>query len=84
MPVEDDDAVQTVDRIIALPGKAAACTVGYLKIQTLRTRAQQTLGAGFDVQAFHAEIIKDGAMPLDVLEAKMNGWLAGRAEPRAP
>jgi uncharacterized protein (DUF885 family) len=81
MPIDDDAAAKTVDRIIALPGKAVACTVGFLKIQGLRTRAQQALGAGFDVRAFHAEIIKDGAMPLDVLEAKMNSWLEGGGRP---
>ena len=81
MPIDDAAAVKTVDRIIALPGKAVACTVGFLKIQGLRTRAQQMLGAGFDVRAFHAEIIKDGAMPLDVLEAKMNAWLEGGGRP---
>jgi uncharacterized protein (DUF885 family) len=81
MPIDDDAAVKTVDRIIALPGNAVACTVGFLKIQGLRARAQQTLGAGFDVRAFHAEIIKDGAMPLDVLEAKMNSWLEGGGRP---
>jgi uncharacterized protein (DUF885 family) len=79
MPIDDDDAVKTVDRVIALPGKAVACTVGFLKIQGLRTRAQQALGAGFDLRAFNTEIIDDGAMPLDVLEAKMNSWLAAGA-----
>jgi uncharacterized protein (DUF885 family) len=75
VPIDDDDAVKTVDRMIALPGRAVACTVGFLKIQGLRTRAQQLQGADFDVRAFHAEIVKDGAMPLDVLETKMNSWL---------
>jgi uncharacterized protein (DUF885 family) len=79
MPIDDDDAVKTVDRMIALPGRAVACTVGFLKIQGLRTRAQQSQGAGFDLQAFHGEIVKDGAMPLDVLETKMNAWLEGGA-----
>jgi uncharacterized protein (DUF885 family) len=79
VPIDDDDAVKTVDRMIALPGRAVACAVGFLKIQGLRTRAQQLQGAGFDVRAFHAEIVKDGAMPLDVLETKMNSWLAGGA-----
>jgi len=79
VPIDDDEAVKTVDRIIALPGEAVACTVGYLKIQGLRMRAQQMLGAGFDARAFHAEIVKDGAIPLDVLDTKLNSWLAGGA-----
>jgi uncharacterized protein (DUF885 family) len=86
VPIDDDDAVKTVDRMIALPGRAVACTVGFLKIQGLRTRAQQLQGADFDVRAFHAEIVKDGAMPLDVLETKMNSWLerGGRPPGGAP
>jgi uncharacterized protein (DUF885 family) len=77
VPMEDGDAVTAVDRIIALPGEAAACTVGHLEIQRLRARAQQLQGDAFDVRAFHAEILKDGAMPLDVLGAKMTAWMTG-------
>jgi uncharacterized protein (DUF885 family) len=83
-PIDDDEALTTVDRMIALPGRAVACTVGFLKMQGLRTRAQQLLGAGFDVRAFHAEIVKDGSMPLDVLETKMNSWLEGGASAGGP
>jgi uncharacterized protein (DUF885 family) len=84
LPIEDDEAVKTVDRMIVLPGRAAACTVGYLKIQGLRGRAQQVQGAGFDLRAFHDELVKDGAMPLDVLETKMNAWLARGASDGNP
>jgi len=69
------DADLVVDRFVALPGDALACTMGQLKIQALRSRAQQVLGARFDIHEFHSEILKDGSMPLDVLEAKMNLWL---------
>jgi uncharacterized protein (DUF885 family) len=69
------DAELTVDRYVALPGDALACTLGELRIQALRTRAQQVMGARFDIREFHSEILKDGAMPLDVLEAKMKLWL---------
>jgi uncharacterized protein (DUF885 family) len=82
-PMDDDDAAKTVDRTIALPGRGVACTVGFLKIQGLRIRAQQLQGAGFDVRAFHEEIVKDGAMPLDVLETKVNSWLE-HADGRPP
>jgi uncharacterized protein (DUF885 family) len=74
VPVNDATVANLVDRAIALPGEALACTVGYLKIQSLRTRAQQTLGARFDVQAFHAEVLKNGAVPLDLLEANLKQW----------
>jgi uncharacterized protein (DUF885 family) len=70
------DADLMVDRFVALPGDALACTVGELKIQALRSRAQQVLGARFDIREFHSEILKDGGMPLDILEAKINLWLA--------
>jgi uncharacterized protein (DUF885 family) len=69
------DADLMVDRFVALPGDALACTVGELKIQALRSRAQQVLGARFDIREFHSEILKDGGMPLDILEAKINLWL---------
>jgi uncharacterized protein (DUF885 family) len=49
--------------------------MGELKIQSLRAQAQQALGARFDVREFHAELLKDGAMPLEFLEEKMKTWL---------
>ena len=72
------EAELRVDRFVALPGDALACTLGELKIQALRSRAQQVLGARFDIREFHAAILKDGAMPLDILEAKMKLWLDAR------
>jgi uncharacterized protein (DUF885 family) len=74
MPVEDADAIALVERCIALPGQALAAPVGALRIRALRVLAEQSLGARFDVRAFHTEILKDGAMPIDLLEAKMNQW----------
>ena len=76
LAVDDADANLSIDRYAALPGDALACKVGELKFQSLRTRAQQTLGARFDPRAFHAEILKGGAMPLDLLEANMKAWMA--------
>jgi uncharacterized protein (DUF885 family) len=48
--------------------------MGGLKFRALRARAQQSLGARFDAREFHAEILRDGAMPMDILEAKMKTW----------
>jgi uncharacterized protein (DUF885 family) len=77
--VDDADANQLTDRFVALPGEATACKMGELKIRALRAHSQQLLGARFDIREFHSEILKDGAMPLDILEAKMKLWLeAGR------
>jgi uncharacterized protein (DUF885 family) len=76
-PIDDAAAGNVVDRAIAFPAEALACTVGFLKIQALRALAQQTLGARFDLRAFHAEVLRDGAMPLDMLEAKLKLWMDG-------
>jgi uncharacterized protein (DUF885 family) len=70
----DDSAAERVDRDIALPGEALACS-GFLKIQALRSRSQQTLGARFDLAAFHAAILNNGAVPLDLLDATINQWM---------
>ncbi len=78
LAVDAADADTTVDRFIAQPGRALACKVGEIKIQALRSHAQQVLGARFDIREFHSEILKDGAMPLDILEAKMKLWLGAR------
>jgi uncharacterized protein (DUF885 family) len=74
----DGDANLMTDRFVALPGDALACKMGELKIQALLTRARQLLGARFDIREFHSEVLKDGAMPLDILEAKMQLWLEAR------
>jgi uncharacterized protein (DUF885 family) len=77
--VEPADAELMTDRFVALPGDALACKMGELKFQALLAHARQVLGARFDIREFHAEILKDGAMPLDILEAKMQRWMeAGR------
>ena len=69
------DAVAEVERYIAIPGQALAYKIGQLKITEIRTKAQEKLGAKFDIKAFHDEILKDGALPLDVLETKMDEWI---------
>jgi uncharacterized protein (DUF885 family) len=74
VPIDDASAANRVDRDIALPGDALACTAGFLEIQGLRARAQQTLGARFDVRAFHTEVLKNGALPLDLLETNIKRW----------
>lgn len=78
LAVDVADADLLTDRFVALPGDALACKMGELKIQALLTHARQTLGTRFDIRDFHDEILKDGAMPLDILEAKMTLWMVGR------
>jgi uncharacterized protein (DUF885 family) len=76
--VDAADANLMTDRFVALPGDALACKIGELEFQSLRTHAQQALGTRFDIREFHSEILKDGAMPLDILEAKMKLWMEAR------
>lgn len=68
-----------VDRYIVMPGQALAYKIGELKIVELRDRAKDRLGDDFDLRAFHDEILNDGALPLDVLEVKVDGWIEERA-----
>jgi uncharacterized protein (DUF885 family) len=74
------DAALEVDRYIGLPGQALSYKCGQLKITALRTQAQKTLAAHFDIRAFHDELLKDGCLPLDILELKMTRWLAAQAK----
>jgi uncharacterized protein (DUF885 family) len=71
-------AALEIDRYIAWPAQALAYKIGQLKISAIRAKAEQTLGAKFDIRAFHDELLKDGALPLDLLEAKMNDWVTGQ------
>jgi uncharacterized protein (DUF885 family) len=67
-----------IDRFASQPGDALACKMGELKIRALRNRAQTVLGTRFDIPEFHSQILKDGAMPLDILEAKIRLWTETR------
>lgn len=73
--VENTDAVAEAERYIAIPGQALAYKIGELKIQEQKRKAQTALGAKFDPRAFHAEVLKDGSVPLPVLEAKIDRWI---------
>jgi uncharacterized protein (DUF885 family) len=73
--VDDPDAQSLIDWYATNPAEALACMTGGMKLRALRARAQQILGGRFDLREFHHEILKDGAMPLDILEAKMQAWM---------
>ncbi len=74
---EDEPDIQAeTDRYIVLPGQALAYKVGQLKILELRTLAQKELGPKYDIRAFHDEILNGGALPMDVLETRVKGWIA--------
>jgi uncharacterized protein (DUF885 family) len=72
--IDDPDAQALIDSYAANPADALACMMGGLKFRALRARAQQLQGGRFDVREFHSEILRGGAMPLDILETKMRAW----------
>jgi len=75
----DEPNIETeVDRYIAWPGQALAYKLGQMKIIELRERARQELGERFDLRAFHDALLQDGPLPLDVLEANMDRWIAAQ------
>ena len=65
-----------VNRYIANPGQALAYKIGELKIRELRTRAERTLGQSFDLRRFHDAVLGQGAVPLDMLDAQIDAWIA--------
>jgi uncharacterized protein (DUF885 family) len=76
----DDENINTeVDRYIAWPAQALSYKMGQMKILELRARAQKKLGPKFDIRAFHDAVLDQGPLPLDVLEAKINRWIAEAA-----
>jgi len=75
----DEPAVQSeVDRYIGWPGQALAYKVGQLKILELRDRAKKALGDQFDLRAFHDQVLDAGALPLNALSDRIDGWIASR------
>ncbi len=70
--------VSEAERYMAIPGQATAYKIGQLKISELRARAEKALGPKFDIRKFHTAVLADGALPLDVLEAKVDRWIASQ------
>jgi len=64
------------ERYMAIPGQALAYKMGELKIKQVRAKAEKALGDRFDVREFHAEVLRDGSVPLEILEGKIDRWIA--------
>ncbi len=71
----ESDITSEIERYMAIPGQALAYKIGQMKIIEIRKKAESTLGAKFSIQKFHDEVLKDGCLPLDVFENKMNEWI---------
>ena len=74
-PNPEDDVVKAIERYLVYPGQATAYKIGMLKIQELRGRAEQALGDKFDIRAFHDVILRNGAVPLSLMEELVDAYI---------
>ena len=77
-PVSAIEAEQRIERYMVTAGQAVSYKVGELKIIELREKAKQKLGNKFDIKEFHDEVLKDGCLPLIILETKINSWIESK------
>lgn len=75
-PNPEGDCIKAIERYIVMPGQATAYKIGMMKIIDLRSRAESAMGDDFDIRVFHDIILKDGPVPLAILEEKVDDWIA--------
>ncbi|MET0498299.1 MAG: DUF885 domain-containing protein [Steroidobacteraceae bacterium] len=75
----ESDVTAEVDRYIADPGQALGYKIGQIRIRQLRASAEAQLGARFDIKQFHSQVLRDGALPLSILEENINRWIAAQS-----
>jgi len=80
---KEADIINEIDRYISWPGQALAYKIGQLKMLELRQKSEQALGDDFDVKAFHDALLAGGAVPMEILETRMNRWLAEQLRKKA-
>jgi uncharacterized protein (DUF885 family) len=76
--IDETNIQAEVDRYIAWPAQALGYKMGQLKILELRERAKTELGPKFDIKAFHDQVLDSGALPLDMLEQRIDAWIAAQ------
>jgi uncharacterized protein (DUF885 family) len=79
-PISEGQIRAEIRRYIVMPGQATAYKIGMLKIQELRARAQDQLGARFDIRGFHDTVLGGGALPLSILERRVDAWIASQQQ----
>jgi uncharacterized protein (DUF885 family) len=75
-PMSRNDVIAEVERYIAIPGQALAYKIGQLAIERSKARAKAALGSSFNPRYFHAQVLDSGALPIPVLETKIDAWIA--------
>jgi uncharacterized protein (DUF885 family) len=78
--ISEEGATAEIERYMAIPGQALSYKIGAMKIRALRNKYEKMLGDQFSLAAFHDEFLKDGCMPLEVVEKKMDAWAEGFAQ----
>jgi uncharacterized protein (DUF885 family) len=77
-PISEQGATAEIERYMSNPGQALGYKVGAMKIRALRTKYENQLGSKFNLAEFHTEVLKDGSLPLNVFETKMDVWAASK------